>query len=365
MEQRCANLLTPMQVSPFDGGARPDLWFLTSASPSCGFGHVSRCTILAEMLATRFRPVLVGFADDAWTPAWAGRRGLASRTLGPALTDGTALPVGLIIDTRRDDHAKPFLSDLSQLSVPVLSIHDLGLGLLPSAMVIDGSIDPTPRFGVPAQSEYFAGPDYLVLHPEFGTVFERRRDAGTRVERIIIGLGGGCRRGFFEKVLAGIMSWRSSVEVVGLPGFAGAQRSEEFGFVAQWPSFRWAGPRDSVAELMAACGIAVTAGGLTAYEALAAGTPLIALSYDGHQDRTVKALARRGLCIDLGLGESVTPAAVAAAVSRLNEDARLRRTMSHAGRRAVDGRGAERVAALICRMARVRPISYSVEACCR
>ena len=55
--------------------------------------------------------------------------------------------------------------------------------------------------------------------------------------------------------------------------------------------------------------LAITAGGLAAYEALCAGTPLMALSYDGFQQSAIRSLlTKSGACIDLGPGDNFDPA---------------------------------------------------------
>jgi spore coat polysaccharide biosynthesis predicted glycosyltransferase SpsG len=139
-----------------------------------------------------------------------------------------------------------------------------------------------------------------------------------------------------------------SLDVVGVPGFARWRQAELAREFRQPLRFRWAGQGESIAELVSRADLAITAGGLAAYEALCVGTPLCALSYDRLQRMTVKALAESGLCLDLGYGKSLTPSRLSFQCCRLAGDQELRRKLSSQGRRAVDGLGAQRV----CRMLR-------------
>jgi spore coat polysaccharide biosynthesis predicted glycosyltransferase SpsG len=98
---------------------------------------------------------------------------------------------------------------------------------------------------------------------------------------------------------------------------------------------------------MCSADMAVTAGGLMAFEALSVGVPLCALSLDRFQRVTVQALCRAGACVNLGSARSITPANTSVLLRRTLEDRELRARLSSCGRRIVDGRGAERVAQLI------------------
>jgi spore coat polysaccharide biosynthesis predicted glycosyltransferase SpsG len=98
---------------------------------------------------------------------------------------------------------------------------------------------------------------------------------------------------------------------------------------------------------MADADLAVTAGGLMAFEALAAGAPLCALAHDRFQAATVQALCRAGGCVNLGRSRTIASAATAGLLRLVLADRQLRYRLSNCGRRILDGRGAERVATLI------------------
>ena len=109
--------------------------------------------------------------------------------------------------------------------------------------------------------------------------------------------------------------------------------------------FRWESQR--IEEHLAHADVAITAGGIAAYEALCAGIPLLALSYDSLQQSTITTLARLNACVDLGPGNQLDPESLAAMLSPMESDIEKRRTLSEKGQGIVDGLGAERVVQII------------------
>jgi hypothetical protein len=109
----------------------------------------------------------------------------------------------------------------------------------------------------------------------------------------------------------------------------------------------------SFASCLRDCAVAVLAGGVSLYEAAALGTPTVALAIVQGQRPTVLAFQRAGLTCDGGrllAGRTRTSARrVARLVDRLLGEPARRQAMSRAGRRCVDGRGAQRVAAIVRR----------------
>ncbi|MCK7492401.1 MAG: hypothetical protein MZW92_12940 [Comamonadaceae bacterium] len=90
---------------------------------------------------------------------------------------------------------------------------------------------------------------------------------------------------------------------------------------------------------MCSADLAITAGGLSAFEALCSGTPLMALAYDPLQHQTISALAKARLCIDLQCGDCLEPQNSLHPLSAVEKDQLAREKMSSAGRLMVDGKG--------------------------
>jgi len=333
------------------GTARPrvrTLWIRTASGPAIGFGHLRRSLILARRLRSFARPVFLLDPEDIWSRKEVSCRRLdvidyCARQPWP----DRACPAALLIDTRRRPGIRLLVREAHRRGIPVISIHDLGLMSIPSDMAIDGSIRPFAG-GFPPQGRIsFGGPEYLVLDPAFAALHLRPKRVKQELRRLTVNLGGGNSRRYFENVLQGLQAAGLDAEVIGIPGFMDWGQREFERTDRRALRFRWAAPGETVAELLWSADLAITAGGLSAYEALCVGTPLCALSWDRHQRVTVKALAREGACLDLGAGSSLQPRRMAARIARLGRDPGHRRRLSRRGRQLVDGLGVRRVAGRI------------------
>ncbi len=327
---------------------RPPLWIRTSAGPKIGFGHLRRSLILSRVLADCVAPVFLCDDDEIWCRTQCEAVGWPTLPYHPIrVWNEQPLPHAIIIDTREKAGLIRLISEAKKRSVPVVSIHDLGLNPLPSDIVIDGSIVPVhPDFHSHGEA-FYPGPSYLVLEPGFALLHQKPRHQSERIGRIIVGLGGGDTKVWFQKVLRGLQAWERRIEVVGIPGFTNWGQVEIL--QRDWSPlrFRWASSSETPERLVPRADLAIMAGGLSAYEALCAGTPLMAVALDRYQRATISALSKAGACLDLGLATDLRPKKITAALALLDIDPQMRIVLAAKGQALVDGRGAERVAGLI------------------
>jgi spore coat polysaccharide biosynthesis protein SpsF len=103
----------------------------------------------------------------------------------------------------------------------------------------------------------------------------------------------------------------------------------------------------SLAPLMRASRMAVAAFGVTAYELAACGVPAVHVCLTADHARSSGAFDREGAAVTAGVFGEVTPEQIAGAVRRLMGAAGRRGQMAKRASQLVDGRGAERVAALV------------------
>jgi hypothetical protein len=262
-----------------------------------------------------------------------------------ALFESMPDPAGILIDTRGTAGLDGFIAEARSRGIPVISIHDLGLAPLASDVAVDGSVvapsaDPFLHTG-----RRFGGTEYMVLDPIYGRLRERPKPIRERIRSVFVNLGGGDSAKYFSGVLEGLKCWSHALDVVGIPGFV--SWGQEIIGRRDWHPLHFHWETEGLERLLFQADLAITAGGLSAYEALCAGTPLAALSYDPPQQTTIAALAGKGACIDLGPGDALDPFQVSAMLSLIDTDADRRRILSIRGREIVDGRGADRVAQLI------------------
>ncbi len=257
-------------------------------------------------------------------------------------------PSAVLIDTRLTEGLDGLLAEAKIRGIPVISIHDLGLNLMPSDIIIDGSIVPANRDSVCQNAAWYCGTDYMILEPAFHFHRPQRLEVCEKIRSIVINLGGGDSHRYFPMVLEGIRLWGPEVEVIGVPGFV--QWGQECLAQKDWHPFHFRWESSSIARFLFRADLAITAGGIAAYEALCAGTPLLALSYDSLQQKTIAAIEAAGACIALGRGDDLDPAQLARVLAVIDASYEDRRLLSLKGQRIVDGRGTERVSQVIRQM---------------
>jgi UDP-2,4-diacetamido-2,4,6-trideoxy-beta-L-altropyranose hydrolase len=320
----------------------------TVAGPAIGFGHLRRTLTLARMLRPAVSTLFLLDSGDRDSQLQVQRYQFGYHVYKPGKPwPKPASPSAVLIDTRKVRGLTRLIAEARRRAVPVVSIHDLGLAPLASDIAIDGSIRPFAGVSGPAGNQLCAGPCYMVLDPAYASCRRRSRPIPRKVGKIVVNLGGGDSRRFFRRVLEGLQLTGLALDVVGVPGFVRWGQAELARERWHPLRFRWAGRDESIAELVSRADLAVTGGGIAAYEALCVGTPLCALSYDRLQRMTVRTLAESGLCLDLGYGKSLTPPRLALQVCRLAGDQELRRALAFRGLRAVDGLGAQRVCRIL------------------
>jgi spore coat polysaccharide biosynthesis predicted glycosyltransferase SpsG len=338
------SLTTVPLVSPSAG--LPGLWIRTAAGPQIGFGHLRRTAILAQMLRDCCHPLFLLDVEDSWSSEYLDRQCLDFFDQGfeNAWSQFPA-PAAILIDTRISNGLTGLMDRANRLGIPITSIHDLGLNPLPSDIIIDGSIAPALPDSRHPEMGLFRGTEYMILDPVYRNLHRQNKPIHQEIRSVVINLGGGDSGRFYSRILDGLKLWGREIEVIGIPGFS--SWGQEALAQRDWHplNFRW--ENQNIAELLFESDLAITAGGIAAYEALCTGAPLLAISYDSFQQTTVRMLAHSAACIDLGLGDGLNPPDLAKTLSDMESDVERRRRLSLHGKQIVDGEGAERVAQIL------------------
>jgi UDP-2,4-diacetamido-2,4,6-trideoxy-beta-L-altropyranose hydrolase len=329
---------------------KPKLWVRTAAGPSIGFGHLKRSLVLAGLLENSLEPIFLLDGGDIGSQSQVTAQGWRFEHFRlSSLWSRLPPPDGILIDTREMEGAARLVEEARKRSIPVVSIHDLGLNPLPSDIIIDGSMLPSTDGFPRLDSAYYSGPSYLVLDPSFGLLHRRHKRIADRIGSVVVNLGGGNSGGCFVKVLEGLRLWDHMLEVVGVPGFTSWGQNALSEIDWRPLRFRWAAPDESVAQLLFRADLGVTAGGLSAFEALCTGTPLVAIGVEEFQKITIETLANADACICLGCVKTFRPVQMPEILSSIAQDRKRREWLSCRGRQIVDGRGADRVWRIIRR----------------
>lgn len=262
-----------------------------------GAGHVGRCVPIAQAFARAgHEAVFLGVFE-----------GLSAQMLQAAGT--VPQPSDSAVDAAVVDSYRLGAGDLERMGgrMPLLTPSDVSDNAA-LALVLDYHFGVEPREGA------LAGPEYAPIDPAFARLAP---PAGDAVRRVLVTMGAS-ERGVAARVL--------------LAPAAGNVFADAAVVVAD-------GTRPLL-ELAEGADVALAGAGITAYELAAAGIPTVLVALADNQRRVVDGAAATGVA----LTSEADPVAVVRALRRLADTAERGR-ISAAARGAVDGRGAERVAA--------------------
>ena len=320
---------------------RPRILLRVAAGPRLGFGHLVRARTLTRVLDAEIRvsvrgtPRIINIAAQMALP-------LVTGSIEAALADST-IDLVVIDDPSRREGLR-VLRRARRMGHAVASIHDRGIAPLPSDLAIDGSICP----GIVPATRLLAGATYALLDPSIASRGARSRVKG----RVLVTLGGGPRAQLARMIAAHVVKQQPAAEVRLAGGWT--TQSDRTGLPARTA---WLTSSALLHRELRTCEVAVVAGGMTLYEAVAVGTPAVAVSVVPAQRHAVRAFSRVGATLDGGLARA-TPTAVrrsarhvAGLVARLLCEAPLRTRIASKGPRLVDGRGAARVASALVELA--------------
>jgi spore coat polysaccharide biosynthesis predicted glycosyltransferase SpsG len=248
----------------------------------------------------------------------------------------------LVIDDRVAAATRAWRQSARQLGIPIVSIHDLGLGLGDADLVVDGSVGASK----PTGGRALHGPRFAILDPRWVAARHSRRTSTPTRPRVVIALGGGPRVGVALDLARAIRRRDPGTQVLVAAGFSDRRPEALEAGLAWVPSARFT-------TALAHATVAIVGGGVTLYEACCLGRPTIAVAVAPSQRPAVERFAAHGAAVDGGPiggtreGGKRTIDALARETARLLADAARQRQLARAARSLVDGRGAVRVAGAI------------------
>jgi spore coat polysaccharide biosynthesis predicted glycosyltransferase SpsG len=304
--------------------------FRVAAGPRRGFGHLVRSLSIAR--AHGGRPLLSvrGPTTVIDTALSLGADVLSDRGLRPirALS-----PDIVIVDDPIARDARRWVTAARRAGSVVVTVHDLGIGWVDGDIVVDGSVT---RQAHADGRVVLAGTRYAIIDPDLAAHARARVAPGSR--RVLVALGGGPRRTSARAIARAILAADPRAEVRIAGGFNGS------GPVGEGP-MTWLPPTRGLARELFRATVAVVAGGVSLYEACAAGVPAIGIPVVPGQSPTVRGFGRRGAVIALPFKSPERR--TAAAVVALLDDPHRREVLRRRAMRMVDGKGAGRVAAAV------------------
>jgi spore coat polysaccharide biosynthesis predicted glycosyltransferase SpsG len=322
--------------------------FRVAGGAQVGSGHVMRALSLARALDVLPRLSIRGGARACAMAADRGAIVDACRRAGDLASAGIRL---LVVDDPSARAAAGWVGAARRLGIPTVSLHDLGLARVDSDLAVDGSMYQA-RFEWPSR-RVLTGTEFAVLDPEVARL-RAKRDRRRFPRRVVVALGGGATGRAASAVGAALKQMMPASTIVVAPGGRGQSGRAPAGVRIVAPAaFRRELARSSVA---------IVSGGISLTEACAMGIAAVGVAVVAGQAPAVRAFARRGLAVDGGTLHDASKDEianlvnrVASHVTRLLDDDEVRERLCQRAMAAIDGRGAERVAAAARELARVGP----------
>ena len=267
------------------------------ASHARGMGHLFRAFALAEALEAAGARVLIYVNEDAGAARALDERGRAWR-LVPLQKGGTA---NWEAERIRSDGIKVWVNDRFETTAAharrvldagarLATMNDSGSGAALADLHIAAVALAEPE--KPQGRRVLAGLEYLVLDPAIAR-FRRPR---LELHSLVVSMGGSDTYGLTVEVVRQLRARKLRASVVIGPGFA---HEAELGRVVD-DSFILKRSLRSLPEEFARHDLAITAGGVTPFEANAAGLPCIVIGTESWEERAGMMLAKLGGCYYAG-----------------------------------------------------------------
>jgi spore coat polysaccharide biosynthesis predicted glycosyltransferase SpsG len=308
---------------------------VVTAGPLDGRGHLGRALSLAEALAERGTAAELQLLDGTLSRNESARAAAAKLSVVAA---GAPVPTGaaVVVDLP-DPRAAPTIDPERLL---VTDDRDTFAGR--AAVVVQPS--QTRWRGPGSATTVLAGYDYVPI----SAAVRRRRSAALGAvmpavgRRLVVCFGGADPGNVTGRLVGALAALDADVEVITGPSYRGSTEG--------WPLTPVRDPADLV-DRLATADVVVLGAGTMKFDAACLGRPAILLAVADDQLPVGPAFASSGAARYLGDGRMVEPAAVASAVRELLIDRAARSRIGSRAAEVVDGRGADRISAVLERLA--------------
>lgn len=311
---------------------------LTEAGKDVGFGHVTRCLGLYEALKAVKAEAFFIVNDNKEVV----ERLVGINTLTYGITDGYGAAAYLtkgmdavIIDSYSIE--KKIYGEVAKTIGLLVSVDDYNRIEYPKGIVLNGSVY-AEEIDYPENREidYLLGTTYISLRKEFRGI--KPKKIKDKIKTVLIIFGGYDPNGMVDKIKELVLSKFTGVRLNLICGAPLSKKNKNDSNKAYFNI-----EAKKVSELMKEADIVISAGGQTLYELASTGTPTIGVCVAGNQVGNLKGWSKCGFLEYCGwYNDPRLLSNLESALEKLN-DSKTRDNMGSAGRRLVDGKGAERV----------------------
>jgi UDP-2,4-diacetamido-2,4,6-trideoxy-beta-L-altropyranose hydrolase len=342
------------------------LFLRVDASVSMGIGHLMRCISLAEaaheqniepIFLIREAPsaILTRLKNEGFL--YYQMRGMPEieSEVDEVMENAAGAKSGnwIVLDGYHFNAA--YQSAYRARGLAVMAIDDYGhVASYEADLVLNPNLYASMKFypNCAKHTEFLLGSSYALLRKEFWPWREFRRSLLPRAQNLLITMGGSDptnATGLVVAALRGVAAHHTEVNV--LLGSANQYQLEIARQVEVLDCrIKLIHDTQSMAELLAATDLAVSAAASTTWELLFMQVPTILVSLpddNNNQRRVAESVARAGAAIDLGRVDVLDVQELTSEIQSLMLDRERRQTMVQRGRELIDGHGSQRVIAYL------------------
>lgn len=312
-----------------------------------GFGHLMRMNALAHELIKKGAKVIFlsrnpenieGYPVLGLNKQAGDEEDLVSEEMLTQIQAGM-----LIIDSYV--YRQKQLDRVGQLDLFSVYVDDLNRHPFNTDLVLNGNLYAT-NLDYRGKAQFILGAGYLLMREGFARLPARR--LARRVENILITFGAADSDNVTPRILQlldGYEQFRQFEWHVAIgPVFSNAAQIET---AARNTSNVVLYHNPDLKKLMDFCDISISAAGSTTYELAACGIPSLLLVTADNQVMLAAEAERQGMAINLGPRQNLDRERLYSVLDSLINNRELREKMAARGQELIDGRGAERVAAIL------------------
>lgn len=191
-------------------------------------------------------------------------------------------------------------------------------------------------------------PNFIALRDEFQAANRAPRAVAERVGEILIMQGGADTYGFLPQIIQLLVPAATLPHITLITGPVFEHERELIEAVSRSP-FDVTVVKNcrAMAAAMLRADLAITAGGISMFECACVGTPAIVVCAERFEVETAARFDAAGIVRNLGFGGDLQGNVLADEMISLMRSLEARKRMSALGKKAIDGRGAERVINLL------------------
>jgi UDP-2,4-diacetamido-2,4,6-trideoxy-beta-L-altropyranose hydrolase len=245
---------------------------------------------------------------------------------------------------------KPYLESLKSTGVFLITIDDLAsLSEYPSDIIINGNIYASDlTYNCMGNTKLLLGTDYTLLRAEFREKHKKRKVIKDIAKSILITLGGSDPENQTVRVINAINQLNLTFDITVVVGVAYPYQEELRQAVSKSKNnITVFSDVSNISDLMFSTDIAISGGGITCYELACVGVPSIILTLAENQRLSASHFHQKGIGISPGRFDRISDSVITGTLQKLASDCPKRALMSLNGKKFVDGKGVNRIAAAI------------------